>query len=244
MKLNQRMYKNILTEPFMVQEIRGKQVSFHYLNETSFYNQSIMQGRFATWTSDGKDFKILVEKGYYEESKEFYSEEINGVWIDFFAKAGNENKRLLKVLFLPVVLAFIVALLVFMFVPPLKPFLTHVAIIGMVGLLFLNFFQSSTLKKKYEVFTNETHAAIHDILGDDGVEELIKKQEAYREKFYDDLQKEYETEEEKLAREEAEKEIAVEETELLSEEIVEVETVVEDNGEIQDEQKKSSNYSN
>lgn len=235
MKLNQRMYRNIFTEPFMVQEIDGKKVAFHYLNDTPYFNQAIMQGRFATWTSDGNDFKILVEKGYYEVSKEFYTEEINAIWINFFTNAGAANKRLLKVLFLPVVAVFIALLVVFMVVSVLKNYSTYVAIVGMVGLLFLNFYQSSTLKKKYEELTDETHAKIHDVLGEDGVESLVDRQEAYRKKFYDDLQMEYETEEERLAREKEEAEIILDEIEELDEEIEVIETTVEENGDVKDE---------
>jgi hypothetical protein len=66
MKLNPKIYKQLTQEPFDTQEINGKIVEFHYLNDTPYLFQFASKGRFAIWTSDGNNFKVLVEKRYYE----------------------------------------------------------------------------------------------------------------------------------------------------------------------------------
>ena len=59
MKLNPKIFKQLTAEPFETQIVDGKKVEFHYMNDTPFLFQYASRGRFAVWTSDGKDYNIL-----------------------------------------------------------------------------------------------------------------------------------------------------------------------------------------
>ncbi len=61
MKLNSKVYKQLTNEPFEKHEINGKTVEFHYMDDTPFLTQFASRGRFAVWTSDGNDYKVLIE---------------------------------------------------------------------------------------------------------------------------------------------------------------------------------------
>lgn len=57
MKLNAKIYKQLTNEPFDSQQINGKTVEFHYMDNSPFLAQFASRGRFAVWTSDGSIIK-------------------------------------------------------------------------------------------------------------------------------------------------------------------------------------------
>jgi hypothetical protein len=61
MKLNPKVYKQLTGEPFETQEINGKNIEFHYMNDTPFLFQFASKGRFAFGHQMETSIKFLLK---------------------------------------------------------------------------------------------------------------------------------------------------------------------------------------
>ena len=97
MKMNNKVFKYLTGEPFLVQELNGKQVELHYMNDTPFLQQYVPRGRFYIWSSDGRNYKLLIEKGFYEKMDYFFKEEINEVWLNYLDEISEMNSKMSRI---------------------------------------------------------------------------------------------------------------------------------------------------
>lgn len=182
MKLNFKMYKKIENEPFLTQNIDGKKVDFHYMDDTPFLFQYASKGRFAIWASDGNNYKVIIESKYYETMKDFYSEKVNQIWIRFLERVGSINQKVTRMFIIPVMILFAaVAFITSMF---FEEYLTQVFLGLLVVIIVTNVFQNKNVSKKVREENLNAQNEIRNLLGNKRFEELIQDQQSHYEEYF------------------------------------------------------------
>jgi hypothetical protein len=182
MKLNPKIYAQLTHEPFATQEINGKIVEFHYLNDTPYLFQFASKGRFAVWTSDGNNFKVLVEKRYYELLSDFYLPEVNTIWLNFLSKVGALSNKVNKWFMIPSLIMYVVVagLATWLF-----PDFTMEILIGMIVLVIIgNIFQGRYLNQKVAQENQNTQDEIRDYLGVERFNALVENQSIHYQEYF------------------------------------------------------------
>ena len=188
MKINQKVYNSITSEPFDVQELAdGSTIELHSLNQNeNLFNQYAPQAKFAIWTcADGKNYRLLLEDTYYPRMREFYGKRVNQCMVDFWDVVEKERGKLMKFVFIPVsVLVFLIFILLMVF-PSLFGETGQMIVMGvsLVGFIVVNVL----VNKKVEKIINENNSIaiekIKNIIGHKRFEELLDEQQ----KHYDDF---------------------------------------------------------
>jgi len=182
MKLNPKIYAQLTHEPFATQKINGKIVEFHYLNDTPYLFQFASKGRFAIWTSDGNNFKVLVEKRYYELLSDFYLPEVNTIWLNFLSKVGTLSNKVNKWFMIPSLIMYVVVagLATWLF-----PDFTMEILIGMIVLVIIgNIFQGRYLNQKVAQENQNTQDEIRDYLGVERFNALVENQSKHYQEYF------------------------------------------------------------
>lgn len=219
MKLNHKVYKNLVDEPFLTQEINGKEVGFYYMNETPFLQQFVMRGRFYVWTSDGKNYKLLIERGYYERVSYFFETEINAVWLNFLEEVTGVNSKMSRsylMISMGISLAIIILFSVF-----LQNLLTWGIIAALIITLVGNMVHSNKVNKVVRQMNLDAQEEIRDILTEAKFNQFLTDQEEYMKDYFafEEDEEEFDDELELLETNDLEEETEeVEEIEVLEEE--------------------------
>lgn len=180
MKLHNRIYRSLTQEPFHTQKIGEKEVGFFYLNDTQHLAQYVQKGRFYVWTSDGTNYRLLIEKGYYEKVSYFFSEEINTIWINFLDEIGVISKKMSRMFLIgSLVIAVLIVVLSI-----LLEFQQYGIFIALTVVLIANMVHSSRLNKIIKEKNYNAQVAIRDILTEPGFEKLIADQEEYYQEYF------------------------------------------------------------
>ena len=182
MKLNSKVYKQLTNEPFEKHEINGKTVEFHYMDDTPFLTQFASRGRFAVWTSDGKDYKVLIESTYYEALKPFYEYDVNVIWLSFLDNVSIISKKINMLFIIPTLLLYAIgAILTFVFFEAY----TLQILLGLIIIVFIsNMVQSKVVNSKVRVENQKTQDLIRKHIGQANFDELVKAQEEHYQKYF------------------------------------------------------------
>lgn len=182
MKLNSKVYKQLTNEPFEKHEINGKTVEFHYMDDTPFLTQFASRGRFAVWTSDGKDYKVLIESTYYEALKPFYEYDVNVIWLSFLDNVSLISKKINMLFIIPTLLLYAIgAILTFVFFEAY----TLQILLGLIIIVFIsNMVQSKVVNNKVRAENQKTQDLIREHLGQANFDELVKAQEEHYQKYF------------------------------------------------------------
>ena len=182
MKLNARVYNQLTGEPFDTQVIDGKIVEFHYMNDTPFLFQYASKGRFAIWTSDGKNYRVLIEKMYYGYLKDFYQPEVNAIWLGFLEKVSAISKKVNMWFIIPTLALYaIVAFIATVFFP--EQMLS--ILLGLIVLVVIsNMFQSRVVNKRVRDENLAAQGRIREFLGNEEFDQLIKSQETHYQEYF------------------------------------------------------------
>ncbi|MCR5307790.1 MAG: hypothetical protein K6E24_02205, partial [bacterium] len=199
MKYNEKQFYQSKTEPFETQEMEnGSKIELHYMNEEPFYMENINKSRFLAWASaDGKNYKLFVDKGLYEETSELYSKDVNEIWMSFWAKIDKMRKNYIFYIMLPMLAVFLIA---FILISILIPNTMWVLIVALVVVLFGSLFASSMLSRKMQMANINAANEVRNKIGIEKFKAIVEAQDKYIEKYYADLQAKYE-EEDRLAEE-------------------------------------------
>jgi hypothetical protein len=182
MKLNFKVYKQLTTEPFLTQEIDGKIIEFHYMNETPFLYQYASRGRFAIWTSDGTNYRVLIEKTYYEALEDFYQVEVNKIWLGFLEGVSKLSKKINSWFIIPTLVLYVViaGLATYLF----KDYTLQI-LLGMIVLVVLsNMLQGRMVNKKVREENLKAQDLIRQQIGNERFESLIKAQEDHYQEYF------------------------------------------------------------
>ena len=224
MKYNEKQFYQSVTEPFEVQEMEdGSKVSLHYMNDEPFFMDNINKGSFSVWScGDAKNYKIFIERGIYDVTKDLYTPGVNEIWMNFLSSIDKMRKKYIFCVMLPMLLVFITGLVLLSIFFPNKAWILFVALIFV---LIASLVASAMLSRKMQIENINAAAKVRDFVGIDKFKGIVEDQDKYMEKFYDDLQKKYD-EEDRLSMEENQESVDVEENieETETEVIDEVET--------------------
>lgn len=235
MKINNRVFKTLTGEPFKTQEIDGHLVEFYSMNDTPFLQQYVTRGRFYIWTSNGKSYKLLIEKGYYEKVSYFFEQEINEIWINFLVDASQTQNKVSRT-FLTISLGLsllIIILFSFLWMDKIS--------FGIIAALIVTIIVNMIQQKKVNALIGEKNTKavmqIKEVLGEKGFNDFLNDQDEYAKDYFNFDEEELEEdvslvediveEVEELELTELEDEIIEEEVELVKEAILEAE-ILED----------------
>ena len=199
MKYNEKQFYQSVTEPFEVQEMdNGAKVSLHYMNDEPFFMDNINKTRFSVWSSgDGVNYKIFVEKGDYEITKELFTKDVNAIWMNFLTSIDKMRKKYIFCIMLPMLLVFLGVLITISILFPNKGWILFVAL---AVIIVASLIPSALLSRKMQAENVKAASKVRDYVGVERFRQIIEEQDKYMEKFYDDLQKKYE-EEDRIAAE-------------------------------------------
>ncbi|MDO9630005.1 MAG: hypothetical protein Q7I99_08905 [Acholeplasmataceae bacterium] len=182
MKLNPKVYKQLTGEPFETQNANGKIIEFHYMNDTPFLFQFASRGRFAIWTSDGNNYKVLIESKYYEALKDFYQPEVNLIWLSFLERVGALSKKINMWFIIPTFLLYIVVAGVATMVFKEQ---TLAILLGMIVLVVIsNMIQGRLVNKKVREENKVAQDKIRGFLGNERFDGLVKSQEDHYQEYF------------------------------------------------------------
>lgn len=181
MKINYKMYRSVGTEPFKVQEIDGRLLEFHYLNDTAYLAENVTKGRFYVWASDGTNFKLFVERGFYDKVDYFFDKEINAIWLNFLVEASKVRSKTTPISLASSFIPLGLAVFGFLKFPDQG---TMILIGGFVISLGINMFFSSKLNRKVRELNHQAHLGIQNALTEEGFEKFFEDQREYGEVFY------------------------------------------------------------
>jgi len=183
MKMNMKMFKN-LNNPAEILDVEGKVVEVHFMNDTNYLAQYAGQGYFFAWSSDGKIYKLLVEKGYYEELDQLFLPEVNALQIKLYEDLSKSRRNIYLGLVLPVFVILVGLLIATYFVEQLNDYTMQIAIGGLLVFLIVNIFQSSYLRKKVDKLRNNYFDDLEAFFGEQKLDELVIKQREYHAEYF------------------------------------------------------------
>ncbi|MFI3329485.1 MAG: hypothetical protein R3Y05_03225 [bacterium] len=188
MKINNKYFDKINTEPFLVQEVSAGTIEFYDLKDyPEIYNSVVGNGRFYFWSINNTDVhKILLEESYYNELKDLYCKRVNEVQLDFFRDINAIRKGIVTKFFTPLAIIILILFgLIYALVPSDQSGL-QIGLYAFVLILFIVFNMKLNKKINMDVTNCNVEAVnkIKGILGADKYESLLDKQEAYIEEFY------------------------------------------------------------
>jgi hypothetical protein len=182
MKLNMRIYKSLTGVPFKEQEVHGKRVEFHYMDETPYLFQYASKGRFAIWASNGVDYKVLIESKYYQVMEDFYQLEVNEIWLNFLENIAGINKKI-NMLFIVPTLIFYVAVAFFAstFFPDQ---ILAIMLTLLVAIIFSNMTQNRIIGKRVRNENLKAQEQIRELLGEADFNRLIQAQQQHYQDYF------------------------------------------------------------
>lgn len=191
MKLNERVFEVLNGEPVEVQNLDGHEVKIYILDDyPDVLNEFVNKGKFAVWSCvDGTNYKLAIEKGYYDELRELYSDKVNDTWLKFWDECEKISSTFSKKIVLPATAVIIVIFVVLMALSNKMPgklgtYLT-------LGLAIFYVLVTLILRKlttnKINIANQNALAVIKKNLGEAHFNDLLERQRNYIDAYYDTL---------------------------------------------------------
>lgn len=191
MKLNERVFEVLNGEPVEVQNLDGHEVKIYILDDyPDVLNEFVNKGKFAVWSCvDGTNYKLAIEKGYYDELRELYSDKVNDTWLKFWDECEKISSTFSKKIVLPATAVIIVIFVVLMALSNKMPgklgtYLTlGLAIFYVLVILILR----KLTTNKINIANQNALAVIKKNLGEAYFNDLLERQRNYIDAYYDTL---------------------------------------------------------
>lgn len=191
MKLNERVFEVLNGEPVEVQNLDGHEVKIYILDDyPDVLNEFVNKGKFAVWSCvDGTNYKLAIEKGYYDELRELYSDKVNDTWLKFWDECEKISSTFSKKIVLPATAVIIVIFIVLMALSNKMPgklgtYLTlGLAIFYVLVILILR----KLTTNKINIANQNALAVIKKNLGEAHFNDLLERQRNYIDAYYDTL---------------------------------------------------------
>jgi hypothetical protein len=219
-------------QAFEVQEFDGRKIELFYMNDyEAVLNDSITKGKFSTWASvDGKNYRLFLEKGFYEALAPLYSAKVNKIWVEFWDVTEGISKKLTRFGTLPIGILAIILCLVAGYLGDIGNYVA----MGGIGLAFIGMIViNGQIRKRVEKANIHSRGLIVKELGEEQFNSLLEKQNDYIDSYYANL---YPEDEEELEDEQQTLETPAEEAKIIEEaEVVEEIEVIEETTEVTEE---------
>lgn len=182
MKLNPKVYNQLKGTPFMSQNIDGVLVEFFYMDDTPFLYQYAGKGRFAIWTSNGINYRVLVEKTYYEAIEAFYEEPVNRIWVNFLDRIGKITKKINMLFIIPIIIFYLgIAVLATLF---FQEYMLTILLVLIVMVVISNMIQGQIVNKRVRKENQAAQDEIRRYLGEEGFSDMVQKQEDHYKAYF------------------------------------------------------------
>ena len=182
MKLNPRVFRKIITQPFETQQLGSRTVEFHSMNESLFLETYGKRGRFAVWTAEKNVYRVLIETSYYDAMKDFYQENINTIWIDFLERVTQKNKKINLMFIIPLMLTYLLAAIISSLYFPNEVF---TVLLGILVVVFIsNMFQNRLIRKSVADENIATQNLIRETMGEYKFNRLVEAQERHYKAYF------------------------------------------------------------
>ena len=182
MKLNPRVFKKIITQPFETQQLGSRTVEFHSMNDSLFLETYGKRGRFAVWTADQNVYRVLIETSYYDAMKDFYQENINTIWIDFLERVTLKNKKINLMFIIPLMVTYLLAAIISSLYFPDDVF---TVLLGILVVVFIsNMFQNRLIRKSVQDENIATQNLIRETMGEYKFNRLVESQERHYKAYF------------------------------------------------------------
>ena len=188
MKINQKIFNSVTSEPFDIQELKdGVVIELHSLNQNeALFNEYAPKAKFAIWTSiDGKRYRLLIEDTYYPRMREFYGKRVNQCMVDFWDAVEKDRSKVMKFIFLPISIAVFVIFILLMFLSELLgDAQTVIMFVTLIGFVVANVFVNKKIEKAVNTHNSTAVEKIKNIIGHKRFEELMDEQQAHYDEFF------------------------------------------------------------
>lgn len=217
MRINPKLFAvaNDVT-PIETQEFDGRKVELFYMDDFDGVKEEfINKGQFATWASeDGVNYRLFIEKGYYEAVGELYEQPVNKIWVEFWDKTDVISKKFTRYVMIPIMIVSILVCIGSMWMGNVGQYVAiAILVVAFIAMLFCN----SRTKKAIVKENISSRDLIIQHLGQERFDKLLDKQKEYMDEYYQKLYPEDEeenTEEEAEAASEEAKEESIESKEI------------------------------
>jgi len=182
MKLNAKLFKNLTSEPFLSQTINGQTIQFYYMNDTQYLFQFASKGRFAVWATDGYNYKVLIERKYYEAMGSFYGEDVNQIWVNFLTRVSKINKKINTYFIIPTMILY--AGIAFIASVYLDQYMLQI-LLGLLGVIIIsNMIQNRLITKRVRTENLNAQNEIRDSIGHEAFDKLIEAQQTHYQEYF------------------------------------------------------------
>ena len=179
MKIRPRIFKSLTKSPDVVQKLKNQDLQIYFM-ENRYIDIYAKQGRFSMWVSDGKTYKLLILKEYYETLSELYSPEASQLWINYFVSV-KQKQRKFNLIFYSIALILVIVGIVCAYA-----FSENMIAFGAVlGVLVISIAQNFMLRKTVSNLTDNLQRALMDkVGGEENFKEIIQKQNEFYQNYF------------------------------------------------------------
>ena len=194
MRINPKLYSVAEgVTPIEVQSFDDRKVELFYMDDFEGVKEDfINKGQFAAWASeDGVNYRVFIEKGYYEAVGELYSEPINKIWVEFWDKTEQISNKLSKRVMIPIMVLSVIVCIGSMWLGNVGQYIA----IGILVVTFIVMLVINSKTKKAIVAENiKSRDLIVKHLGQNRFDALLDAQKNYMDEYYQNLYPEDEEE--------------------------------------------------
>lgn len=189
MKMLPRDYAKAVGTPFRVEKYKDATLEMYYLNDRNDFYKFAQRGRFSVWTSDGVNYRLFVEKGYYEAVPNLYKNEVNDIWLDFTNSIYGAQRKMsrkymmVSMIVLLVVLGASMLLQTFWAEQANNIFLAAMVVL-FIGLIVSSNRQQKRLRSLVQEENKKATELIKNELGEAAFQEILDNQEKYYQKYF------------------------------------------------------------
>lgn len=172
--------------PLEVQEFDNRKIEIFYMDDFDGVKEEfINKGQFATWASvDGVNYRLFIEKGYYEAVGELYTQPINKIWVEFWDRTDAISKRFSRYFIIPLMIICVVLCVASMFLGKIGNYVTiGVLVVAFIVMLILN----SRTKKSILNENIKSRELIVEQLGQNRFDKLLEIQKEYMDEYYQNM---------------------------------------------------------